>query len=65
LQLSASISPVTSVKDAHSWLEKKGWILASEWYSKNKLAEILFSAVLSFKLPTEADTALCSIAFLI
>jgi ABC-type transporter Mla subunit MlaD len=40
-------------------------MLSSENYSKNKLAEILLSVSLSFKLPTEADTAICSIAYLI
>jgi hypothetical protein len=64
-QLTASVSPVTSVKDTHSWLEKKGWSLASKKFSKNKLAEILFSAVLAFKLPTEVDTALHSVTYLI
>jgi hypothetical protein len=65
LQLSASAGPVTSRKKAHSWLEKKGWILASEQYLKSKLTKILFLVALMFKLPTEADSALHSVAFLI
>jgi hypothetical protein len=64
-QLSASASLVTSEKEAHSWLEKKGWILASEQYSKSKLTEILFLVALTFKLLTEANSALHSVAFLI
>jgi hypothetical protein len=63
--IAASASPVTSEKEAHSWLEKKGWILTSEHYSKSKLAKILFTVTLSFKLPTKANTALHSVAFLI
>jgi hypothetical protein len=57
VQILTSPSPVSSAKDTCSWLEKKGWMLSSENYSKNKLAEILLSVSLSFKLPTEADTA--------
>ena len=64
-QLLASPSPVSSVKDARSWLEKKGWMLNSEDYTKKKLADILFSASLSFKLPPEANTAIRSVAYLI
>jgi hypothetical protein len=64
-QIAASAGPVTSDKEARSWLEKKGWILTSESYSKSKLAEILFSVALSFKLPPEADAAVRSVAFLI
>ena len=64
-QITASTGPVTSVKDASSWLKKKGWILATEQCSKTKLAQILFTAVLSFKLPPEVDTALRSVAYLI
>ena len=40
-------------------------MLSSEPYSKNKLAEILFSVVLSFNLPSEADTAIHSVAYVI
>jgi hypothetical protein len=64
-QLRASPSPVSSAKDARSWLEKKGWMLNSENYTKNKLADILFSASLSFKIPPEANTAIRSVAYLI
>ena len=63
-QLHASPSPVSSAKDARSWLEKKGWMLNSEDHSKKKLADILFSASLSFKLPPEANTAIRSVAYL-
>jgi hypothetical protein len=64
-QLLASLSSVESAKDTRSWLEKKGWMLSSEPYSKNKIAEILFSATLSFKLPPGANTAIWSTAYLI
>ena len=64
-QLRASPSPVSSAKDARSWLEKKGWMLNCEDYSKKKLADILFSASLVFMLPPEANTAIHSIAYLI
>ena len=64
-QLNASASPVTSVKDACAWLEKMGWMLTSKSYSKNKLAEILFSVALSFKLPPDADTAIRSVAYIV
>jgi hypothetical protein len=40
-------------------------MLNSEDYMKRKLADILFSASLSFKLPAEANTAIRSVAFLI
>ena len=46
-------------------LEKKGWLLNNENYSKNKFTDILLSASLSFKLPTEADTAIQLVTFLI
>src|SRR5712675_1573181 len=59
-QIHASSSPVTSAKDVSSWLGKKGWILNSEPCSTIKLADILFSAALSFKLPPEAETAIRS-----
>ena len=65
MQILASFGPVSSANEARTWLEKKGWILSSESYSKNKLAEILFSASLSFKLPPEADTAIWVVAYLI
>ena len=64
-QILASPSLVSSAKDAWSWLEKKGWALNSEIYSKSKLADILLLATLSFKLPAKADTAIHSVAFLI
>ena len=52
-QIQASPSPVSSARDARAWLEKKGWLLNSEEVTKFKLADILFSAALSFKLPPE------------
>jgi hypothetical protein len=63
--VAASASPVSSADEACSWLEKKGWMLTSEPYKKSKLAEVLFSAALLFKLLAEADTAICSVAYLI
>ena len=64
-QISASAGPVKSAKDACAWLEKKGWMLASEPYSKDKLAEILFSVAIAFKLLQDADMAVRSVAYLI
>ena len=64
-QIIASTSPVSSVDEARTWLGKKGWVLSSESYSKNKLADILFSILISFKLPPEADTAIRAVAYLI
>jgi hypothetical protein len=64
-QIKASTGPVASVKDAYAWLETKGWMLSSEQYSKSKLAEILFSVALAFKLPPEADTAIRSVAYIV
>jgi hypothetical protein len=64
-QIAASPSPVTSAKDARSWLESKGWLLNTEENSKLKFADILLSATLSFKLPAEASTAIRAVALLL
>src|ERR1700722_14901156 len=64
-QLQASPGPVTSTKDARSWLEAKSWILAGEKYTKPKLANILFTIVLTQKLTSEASAAIKAVAFLI
>jgi len=64
-QILASSSPIASAMDACSWLEKKGWSLSSESYSKNKLSDILFSAALAFNPPPEVDSAIRSVAYLI
>ena len=40
-------------------------MLPSEENSKLKLADILLSATLSFKLPAEANSVICSVAFLL
>ena len=61
----ASPSPVSSAKDAWSWLEGKGWLLNSEDSTSIKLLNILLSATHSFKLPVDANTAMCSVAFLL
>ena len=58
-------SLVALAKDAQSWLKNKGWILNSEENSNFKLADILFSALLAFKLLADACTAILSVAFLI
>jgi hypothetical protein len=63
--LQASPGPVTSVKDARSWLEAKGWILAGENYTKPKLADILFTVALTQKLPSDSCAAIKAVAFLI
>jgi hypothetical protein len=64
-KVAASASPVWSVDEACSWLEKKGWMLTSEPYMKSKLAKVLFSATLLFKLLAEADMAIHSVSYLI
>ena len=64
-QLQASPGPVTSTKDARSWLEAKSWILAGEKYTKPKLANILFTIALTQKLTSEASAAIKAVAFLI
>jgi hypothetical protein len=64
-QVTAFISPVSSAKKACSWLEKKGWKLSSKPYSKNKLADILFSAALAFKILAKANTAIHTVAYLV
>ena len=64
-QIAASPSPVSSAKDSRAWLEKKGWLLNSEDVSARKLADILFSAALSFKLPPEANVAIRSVAHIL
>ena len=56
---------MSSTKDARSWLENKGWLLNSEDNTNFKLADILFSASLAFKLPADACTAIRSVAFLL
>ena len=63
--IAASPSLVTSVKDARSWLEGKGWLLTSKENSKLKLTDILLLAALSFKLLAEASTAIYLVAFLL
>ena len=64
-QIVASPSPVSSAKDSQAWLKKKGWLLNSEDDSARKLADILFSASLSFKLPPEAHMAIRSVAHIL
>ena len=64
-QLQASPGPVTNAKDAQSWLESKGWILASENYTKPKLANILFTVALTQKLPSDTSAAIKAVAFLL
>ena len=64
-QLLASPNLVSSVKDTCSWLEKKGWMLNSEDYTKNKLADIFFSASLLFKHLLKANITIHSVTYLI
>ena len=58
-------SLVTSTKDAHVWLEKKRCLLNNEEISKRKLAGILFSATLSFKLLPKANSAIKSVTYIL
>jgi len=63
--LQAMANPVSTIKEACSWLKAKGWMLAGEQYSKKKLADILLTVVIVSKLPTEANLAIRLVAFLI
>ena len=65
VQIAASPSPISSAKDTRSWLETKGWLLPSEENSKLKLADILLSATLSFKLLAKANSVIRLVAFLL
>ena len=65
VQITALPSPVSLAKDAQSWLKNKGLLLNSEDNSTSKLLDILLSATLSFKLPADASTAICAVAFLL
>ena len=58
-------SPVSSAKDARSWLKNKGWVLNSEESSAPKLADILLSATIDFKLPADASNTIRAVAFLL
>ena len=64
-QISAVPSPVSSAQDARSWLENKGWILSSEESSALKLADILLTATIAFKLPSDTSNAIRAVAFLL
>jgi hypothetical protein len=64
-QVTASVSPVSSAKEACSLPEKKGWKLSSKPYSKNKLTDIFFSAALVFEILAEANTAIHAVAYLV
>ena len=58
-------SPVSSAKDARVWLEKRGWPLSSEVSTTKHLADILFSASITFKLPNDADLAIRSVPYIL
>ena len=64
-QVTATPSPVSLAKDTWSSLESKGWLLNSQNNMAAKLSNILLSATLSFKLPADASTAICAVAFLL
>jgi hypothetical protein len=64
-QLQASLGPVTDAKDTRSWLEAKRWILASEKYTKPKLADILLTVALTQKLPSDVCATIKAVAFFI
>ena len=49
-QLQSSSGPMTCVKDAHAWLNTKGWIPAGGKYMKPKLTNILFTVASTQKL---------------
>jgi hypothetical protein len=58
-------NPISSPRDARSWFETKGWILAGEQYTKPKLADILFTVATDAKIPTESKSAIMAVAYLI
>ena len=64
-QILAAPSPVSSAQDARSWLENKGWVLSSEESSALKLTDILLTATIAFKLPSNAGNAIRAVAFLL
>jgi hypothetical protein len=64
-QLQSTFGPVTCVKDAHAWLNMKGWILAGEKYTKLKLTDILFTVALTQKLSYNASSTIRPVASLI
>src|ERR1700683_5408650 len=64
-QLQSTFGPVTCVKDAHAWLDTKGWILACEKYTKLKLTDVLFIVALTQKLSNNASSAIRPVASLI
>ena len=64
-QVTATPSPVSTAKDARSWLKSKGWLLISKNNTAAKLSDILLSATLLFKLPADASTAIRAVAFLL
>jgi hypothetical protein len=64
-QLLANGGPVSSAKNARSWLKTKGWMLTGERYSKAKLADVLFTVSLTTKLSAEANAAIRAVTYLI
>jgi hypothetical protein len=58
-------SPVQSLEDAQSWLDKKGWVLAGEKYDRLKMVNILMTVSLLPKLPADAAAAIRSVTLLI
>ena len=61
----AATSPITGPDNAHKWIKTKGYILSGEWYSKPKLADILFSLAVNAKILTKVKNAIVVVAFLI
>ena len=64
-QVLATPSPISSAKDARSWLKNKRWILNSEENSNTKLSDVLFYTLLAFKLPADACVPIRPLAFLL
>lgn len=63
-QIATSPSLVSSAKASHVWLKKKGWPLNSEDAFKRKLADVLFSAALFFKLLPETSATFRSVMYI-
>ncbi|KAG5642787.1 hypothetical protein DXG03_002111 [Asterophora parasitica] len=68
--LTAETGPVKTVRDARSWLEQKGWVLASDPYDREKMVHVLLTAALALPGRTtearaEARTAVLAVALLL
>lgn len=56
---------VKNAKEAKSHLRTKSWIAPGEQISYDVLARVLFAAVAAEKIPQQASTVICSVAYLL